>query len=386
MNKQKGTERIRAELDSIRTLRELRERYPALAHAMIERERGEGQYAVNYSVQHSVGFQKPIEGQGWPCPGSDLCATCSLSREMGGYCGGCDVEYFHRCLKHHCYSSCDTCGGGRHTPVSACCGRSPRRDKWDEVFDIDVQPYSTPPISIKCHLIPVILPRIVKYGIPDSFPEIDAWAVPVHKIMNLKGEFRAADLKDFLGLPKDRKLILSTSAPDNYMEMLWEKGGQLDYQGHRVDYWFPAHFSVYDNDSKYHQFVNAKRQQIHAARTRSQFVWFRLGEHIPVEFLNPVRYASSVLISHQQMYSPFNRRILEKEARIADKWFPLSTSFFLMWHRTFLPLQQNRAVYEINMRWLMTGLMGRDIHNKPVKDISIGVMLVNNLRETLMNL
>ncbi|NIM13914.1 MAG: hypothetical protein GTO45_17885 [Candidatus Aminicenantes bacterium] len=383
MDRRKGTERIRAELDGIRTFRQLKERYPALAQAMIEREREKGQYAVNYSVQHSVGFQKPIEGQSWPCPGSDLCSTCSLSREMGGHCGGCDVEYFHRCQKHHCYSSCDTCGGGRHSPVAACCGRSPRREKWDEVFDIDVQPYAPPPILINCHLIPVIIPRIVKYGIPDSFPEIDAWAVPVHKVMNLKGEFRSSDIKDFLGLPKDRKLILSTSAPDNYMEMLWKKGEFLDYQGHGIDYWFPAHFSIYDNDSKYYQFANAKRQQINAFRARSQFVWFRLGEHIPIEFLNPIRNAPSVLISCQQLYSPFNRRILEQEARIADEWFPTSTSFFLIRHKSLPSFQENRVIYEINTRWLMTGVVGRDIDNKPVKSMSIGDILVSNLREVM---
>ncbi len=380
-------EEIKTVFKEIATVHGLQERFPVLARMIAEEGERRDQYAVQYAVDHSVDLREPVQEQSRACPSGDTCLTCSLSDEVGGYCTGCDNEYFRRCLKHYCSSNCRACGGGRHTAVPACCGRSPRRDSWDRILDVEVQPYTPSPVSIECRLIPVILPQIARYRIPDALTEIDAWAVPVHKVMNLKGEFRAADLKDFLGLPKSRKLILSTYAPDNYTEILWEKGEELDYQGHAVDYWFPAHFSVYDNDSKYHQFVNAKRQQIHAVRTRSQFVWFRLGEHIPVEFLNPVRNASSALISCQQMYSPFNRSILQKEAQIADKWFPLSTSFFLMRHRTSLPLQRSRVVYDINMRWLMTGLMGRDIHNKPVeRDVPVDVVLVNNLRETLNEL
>lgn len=310
----------------------------------------------------------------------EICPNCPLSKRMGGPCGECNAEYQARCLKNYCHSSCDTCGGGRHAKVAACCGRSPLRDKWAEIFNTHLKRYVPEPTSIKCRLIPVIFAQIAKYKIPELFPQIDAWVVPVHKAMNLKGEFRSSDLKDYLGLPKNRKLILSSCGPDNFMEMLWEKGEHLDYQGHSVDYWFPAHFSIYDNDSKFLQFFNARRQIIHAFRVKSQFVWFRLGENIPVEFLDSIQNAPSVLISCQQMYSHFNREILQREAQIADEWFPLHTSFFLIKERTSLPFQAKRTVYEINEHWLIAGLKGHDIHDRPLKNIPIRDVLITNLR------
>jgi hypothetical protein len=148
---------------------------------------------------------------------------------------------------------------------------------------------------------------IKKYKIPEKFPGIDAWVTPIHKVAGKSGKFHSQDLKDYLGIPDDRKLILSTCAPDDYQEMLWKEVKQIDYKKYNIDYWFPGHFSVYDNDSKLYQFASAKRQQAHAVLSGSQFVWFRLGENIPEEFLEPIRNATSVLISTGQMYSKHNK-------------------------------------------------------------------------------
>lgn len=82
-----------------------------------------------------------------------------------------------------------------------------------------------------------------------------------------------------------------------------------------IDYWFPGHFSIYDNDSKIYQFMNAKRQQLHALNTQSQFVWFRLGENIPLKFLKPIQNSGSVLISTGQIYSKKNKEILQIEIK-----------------------------------------------------------------------
>lgn len=391
MNKRRHLRKIKTELDGLRTLKALRERYPGLARTVLEKGGTEGEYDVHYSVHHSVrdddegGVRQPAR-QGLTCAGPEVCSSCALSRKTGGYCPGCDTEYFHRCLKHRCHLECRTCGGGRHEPVPACCGRSPNRAAWDGLFGLEVPPYAPDPLAIRCRLIPVLLPQVREYGIPEQVPEIDAWVVPVHVVMNLKGEFRSADIKDYLGLPKDRKLILSTSAPDTYMEMLWQRGDGIDYPAHGIDYWFPIHFSVYDNDSLYHQFANARRQQLSAIRSRSQFVWFRLGERIPVDFLSPIRRAPSVLISCQQMYSAFNRTVLEEEVRVADRWFPPSSAFFLIRHGIPLPLSPDRLTYEISGHWLMTGLVGRSVDNRPAVSMPVSEVLINNLRSMLERL
>jgi hypothetical protein len=231
-------------------------------------------------------------------------------------------------------------------------------------------------------LIPLIH-SISRYRIPEQFPQIDAWAFPIHKVASPLGKFPSNDLKDYLGVPPDRKLILSTCAPDDYQEMLWEKGPRLDYERFGIDYWFPAQFSVYDDDSKMYQFASARRQQLHAVWTGSQFTWFMLGEHIPLEFLAPIRNASSVLISTNQVYSERSRVVLHNEVRAADKWLPRKTAVFVVGGSRHLPISRERHRFEINSNWLIRGLRGRNLARHKEDRLSIGEILAKNLEEVL---
>lgn len=331
------------------------------------------------------------------CPGQKLCSKCVWFDQNEGDCPGCTEDYKKRCIKSICaFTSCINCSGGVKVQEIGICGRAPEswRKRWDKLIEYSIPDYAPKPLNIKCRLIPIIYPQIKKYKIPEKFPEIDAWAVPIHKVANEKGEFHSNDLKDYLGLPSDRKLIFSTCAFDNYMEMLWRKGPEMNYKKHEIDYWFPAHFSIYDDDSKIFQFANAKRQQLHAVWTKSQFIWFRLGEHIPIEFLLPIRNASSVLISTSQMDYRRNLDILFNEVKAADDWFPQKTAFFVMGDHRRLPIRRARTCYQINTNWIMKGIMGISMEGKIVsgklkwrfyKDMKIpkGKVLKNNLKEVL---
>lgn len=300
----------------------------------------------------------------WRCPATAICPLTPRFQRRGP----CPV-----CLARHA-----------RTPGS-CGSRLLTRADWRELFTAEPPAYSPPPVTVTSPLIPVTFAQIAKYDIPSAFPEIDTWAVPVHKVMNLKGRFRSADLKDYLGLPPGRKLLLSTSAPDDFMEMLWERGADLDFRGHGIDYWFPAHFSIYDKDGRCFQLFNARRQQLHAARVASQFVWFRLGANIPLTFLQPVRNAASAVISCQQMYSERNRRILRREVTLADGYFPLTTRFFFVARPRggLPPLRPGRVAFHLDERWLMLGLHGRNRDNVPVPELSIGELLAANLKEAM---
>lgn len=322
----------------------------------------------------------------YECPGQICCMQCTWAASNGGYCAGCDSEYQMRCLKRICSFSCGICSGGKHASVPGCCGRAPEswREPWDKLFEYQITERTPAPLQLDCRLIPVIRHEIRNLRIPEQFPQIDAWAVLIHKVASRKGQFRSNDLKDYLGLPSNRKLILSTCAPDDYEEMLWEKGPRMDYARHCIDYWFPAHFSVYDNDSKLYQFASAKRQQIHAVWTESQFAWFRLGEHIPVEFLSPIRKTPSILISTNQMYSNHNRAILHNEVKIADRWFPPETVFFVVGGLRNLPIKSERVCYEINSTWVMRGLQGYNLAGKYDKRFTRPDVLRNNLKEALV--
>lgn len=259
------------------------------------------------------------------------------------------------------------------------------REKLEKLLKYTVPAHTIAKLSIRCRLVPVIFPQIGEYKIPEHFPQIDTWAVPIHKVASIKKGFRSDNLKKYLGLPSDKKLILSTSAPDDYQEMLWKKGPQMCYEEHGIDYWFPAHFSIYDDDSKLYQFVNAKRQVMHAIWTKSQFFWFRLGEHLPVKFMEPIHKAASVIISTQQMYSRHNRAILNREVQIADKWFPPETSFFVVGGLRNLPISSERTCFFINSNWLMCALKGRNLAGKRENDLKVEELLIKNLKVALEN-
>ncbi len=251
------------------------------------------------------------------------------------------------------------------------------------ILEREVPPHAPKPLPIRCKLVPVIYAQIRKHRLPERFPTIDAWAAPIHKVADRSGQFRSEDLKDYLGLPSDRKLILSTCAPDDYQEALWRRGRQMRFREHGIDYWFPGHFSIYDNDGRLYQFLSAKRQQIHAVETSSQFAWFVLGDGIPLEFLEPMRNTSSVLFSSQQT---FRRRYLaevHEEIRIADSWFPKRTAFFVIGGNSKLPVSAGRLCYRINSRWQMLALKGRDMANQPNIDLPIAELLATNLKELL---
>ena len=324
------------------------------------------------------------------CPGKALCEECFWWVDNGGQCLGCDDDYKKQCLKRVCNYNCYDCSGGRHARTPGCCGRTvvlwrSWRDRVKEILEYPIADYAPAPLEINCRLIPVLYPEIKKFGIPEQFMQIDAWAVPIHKVINRKGQFKSNDLKGYLGLPPDKKLILSTCAPDDYQEILWEKGPQMEYKEHGIDYWFPGHFSVYDDDSKLYQFISAKRQQIHATWTGSHFVWFRLSENIPKEFLTPIRNAPSVLISTNQMYSKRNRDTLLNEVKIADSWFPPETSFFIVGSPQWLRLSNGRKCFGINTNWLMRAIKGRNLAGQKEPALTRGELLAHNLSEVMKN-
>jgi hypothetical protein len=322
------------------------------------------------------------------CPGKALCEECFWWVDNGGQCSGCDDDYQQRCLKRVCEYNCYDCSGGGKATTPGCCGRTvvlwrSWRDRFKEILEYPVAEYTPAPLQLKCRLIPALYPDVRKFRIPEKFPQIDAWAVPLRRVAGRTGRFFSKDLKDYLGMPPDRKLILNTCAFDDYQEMLWEKGPEMKYREHGIDYWFPGHFSIYDDDSKLYQFISAKRQQIHAVWTESQFVWFRLGENIPVEFLNPVRNAPSVVISINWMKPKRNKAILFKELAIADKWFPPETAFFIVGSPRWLNLSDVRKCYEINTSWLVRALSGRDMAER--RRLTRDELLVENLRGVIKN-
>ena len=317
------------------------------------------------------------------CPTVTPCGDCPFSYKKGGLCDGCKGDFNKRCEQVHCFSFCDYCGGGGRVKAPACCGHSPLRDAWaDAVSEWPVN-LQTKAVDATFHLIPMIYEQIRDLRIPDRFPEIDTWAVPVKKVLNLDGTFKAEDFKEHNGLPDDRKLILVNSADDRYMEMLWRHGDELDFRGHNIDYWTPANFSIYLGDSKFNHFFNAFRQQLNAADMRSQFVWFHCAEEFPVEIFDPILEAEAVILSAQSVNNDKRRRMLLEAIDSVDEMFPKEAKVFLLAGGGLKRDQMIRPVFQINSRWLQLGIWGRDMRNKPRPEFSREKLLIANLQEVV---
>lgn len=268
---------------------------------------------------------------------------------------------------------CDTCGASKkyYKGVFGVCGRTQLLRNYsfidlEELFKFEIKNIYSVPLNIKTPFIPVLDRDIIKYRIPDLFPKVDAWVVLLQDIYNkVKKDFKSRDIKDYLNIAANKKLILSTNSTDDYQEILWNRYRDYDFTNINIDYWFPGHFSIYDNDNKLYQFVNAKRQQIHAQLSHSQFVWFRLGENIPLKFMEPVKNAKNILISTNNMKSELNLNILKKEIKAADNWFPTDASFYAVGSiKNFPKLRKERKYYVIGIDWCKKARFGKNLDGK----------------------
>lgn len=204
--------------------------------------------------------------------------------------------------------------------------------------------------------------------------------------MNLKCQFRSRDLKDFLGLPRDRRLILSTVSPDPYIEALWNTGSDFDYKAYGVDLMFPGQYSTYDLDGPAYGVLNVRRQQIHAKLIHSPWAWFRLGAYVPLRCCDVVSFCPNILISCQQMYTKRAQALLERELIIADRYFPPDTCFWYISRARGVRVPRSSTSVFLNHRWLMAGIFGRDLSGKPMQHLSIEEVLMRNLECALARL
>lgn len=252
--------------------------------------------------------------------------------------------------------------------------------QWREIFSWPLQPHYAEALPVHCRLVPVTYGSVAKYRIPERFPSIDTWAVPVHKVMNLKCEFRSRDLKDFLGLPASRRLVLSTVSPDLYVEALWRAGAKFNYKTYGMDLMFPGHYSTYDLDGPAYGVFNIRRQQIHAQLVQSPWAWFRLGAYVPLYCFDTIRHCPNILISCQRMQTQRARAFLERELAVADRFFPSTTRFWYISKARGVNVPRAATAVFLNQRWLMTGLFGQDLANRPLSHLSIEESLIWNLQ------
>lgn len=325
------------------------------------------------------------------CPSIELCTNCPQYYKNNGLCTGCSVIYQRKCVKNYCYLYCKTCSGGRlsSNKTIGCCGRINlvRHNYFKDIMNFEIPNYKPQSLNLKQTLIPILILDIRKYKIPQQFKEINTWAILLHDVMKKNGDFKTKDLKDYFSIDNDKQLMLSTSSNDELLEVLWNKKGELDFADYNIDYWFPGHFSVYENDSKYYQLSSIKRQQIHAFVSKSQFNWFCLSNTIDIKLFSKFKNFPSIIIYTGRMPSNLSKNVLINEIQMADKFFSNNTSFFFVGGYSNIPkIKPERTVYMLSQIWSKNATMNKDLNRnygnmnvKPDKR----VLLINNLKEEI---
>jgi hypothetical protein len=165
--------------------------------------------------------------------------------------------------------------------------------------------------------------------------------------------------------------------------LLWEKSGDIDFRAHGVDYWLPAHFSTYSDDSQFHLYFNGLRQQIHSVLIGSHFAWFHRAGCFKKDFYYPVLNSKSIVFSCQYVGSSRQKSNLMRELEIADLWFPPKTRFFLLAGGGIKRFPKRRQIFVIVARWQFLGIFGRGMNNKRLSISDRKKILYLNLKEVL---
>lgn len=177
---------------------------------------------------------------GQTCKGKDTCSTCTLHQTWcnGRRAGGCG-------LQTSCSTQCNTCSGNASSrPTQGVCCKSPlgkyaieQITRWPELNYVKHKPLKFPH-----ERIPLIHHRNHRSHAPVN-------CVALYNVFSMRGGWRSKDIKDYLKLPKDSTLILSTIMDDNKVENMtdapwWEEARAVGF-----DYWMPMLQSMYGDSS-----------------------------------------------------------------------------------------------------------------------------------------
>lgn len=185
----------------------------------------------------------------------DRCSKCPINVGNGGLCKGCSSEKLSACSQSQCDLGCNVCGGFKVDVPAVCC-KSPIA----KTFLIQAAPggnYKKPSftftrrkaISFKSKA--VVSARgggINSSKGPPYIDELECVAATIKDVWSPRG-FYSKDVKDYLRVPKSKKLIIISALLDDWLERMWDAQafGQ-DFEEHGIDYWMPPAFSVYNQD------------------------------------------------------------------------------------------------------------------------------------------
>lgn len=210
-------------------------------------------------------MKPPTNGKTLSCGTTDHCSKCALFKAKK--CAGCAANGGReRCQQSSCEGACGTCGGGREdVEVPAVCIKSPMLDLFTEKFsktDYNIRPGRV--ISSKTKAVVTLIggKSSAFSGNPQAAyaDEIDIYAVALRHVWSAQNGFYSSDLKDYMGLPKTKKLVLQTAMFDDVLERAALKEVHLEMAERTdIDAYEPLIFSIYGADSIRNQHYNWAR-------------------------------------------------------------------------------------------------------------------------------
>ncbi len=222
------------------------------------------------------------------CQGKDYCSTCSLSQANGGRCSGC-TPLTKMTLEgpfKSCYQMCNECSQGHKVNVTAICCRSPLKDIYLQAVTRS-KDYNNPKLEIpkkpklffkRKAILNFVFGSAERLAPGESilFPDHEVQATNLSYVKGMGDNFYSTNLKHYIKLKQDAKLILTTMSIDDHLERAWEKeqyGGSF-YSDVKIDYWTPMAFSTYGHEAKMFQYYQFLRTLYSAEMGGS---WFTLS-------------------------------------------------------------------------------------------------------------
>ena len=235
----------------------------------------------------------------------ERCQNCKLFKS--GKCGGCPVAGgTGACRMSSCEGGCGTCGG-HVIDVPAVCIKSPTTDLMLAKFEKDsyaIKPGRVLKPKSKA-VVTLIGGRSSAFHKDPSaaYPdEVETYAVALRHVWSASRGFYSSDLKDYMALPKSKKLILQTSVFDDVLERAAQKEVHLELAERTdIDAFEPLGFSVYSDDSMLNQYVQWSRILKGMEEGGGDFITFNTprGLHLTKDLLQYTKAVPQVMVNSQ---------------------------------------------------------------------------------------
>lgn len=270
---------------------------------------------------------------------SEKCTKCPIGPSGKGFCSGwsaesCGANGF--CKMRTCHRECATCGGGEFAPntVPVVCCKTPLSNLLVSKVEHDKHNFfPRPKIDLKQRLI-VVTQGSVGARVKEPYPqETQAIAVNIRHVWSSRGWY-SRDMKDYLKLRKDQKLILISMTHDDVLDKAWDmRLHEEDWSEVGFDYWQTIAFSYYGDESRLNQYRQFHRLLTAAERSRAWFASespLRLTRKTSPIIADMASKIPQVMFNAQGCYKPTDLVDVLNNARRTDHVVPKNVAFWFV--------------------------------------------------------